>query len=689
MYKIAVLNVNFDRNYDNVLRFNSKTTRNAYFGIPGIFSAAPSCNFAVSSLLETSVVVRYMPPTADLKHLLMCNYAIIQNEENTDDLYFYFINRATQSSGNIVTLDLELDIFQTFYQDIEFSPCLIRRAHLDRFGAIEGTGSTAHISFKAGDTDDNLLYLGEDVPEPPKRITSRTKARPIAFDSATYDQWLADHVKAWVYVYLSPDTAITEGSTVVASTLYTDVQDSAIVSPLSGYKLPSAIVAFPICAEGYDIYIRHTSSSDVLWGGQNVLNWIQTISPYIQSIKLSPRPPFQHYGLGGTFPTESGISVVASGTDDYDKEYITINLTPTNEKVNGIVTYTSIGVAFLRYIPATGYQFDVEIPAPDIFTADGILLNEITSATVHDPDFNPKMYSERYREINVVNATGQSYTYSQQKLNAFNETLTIYYYESLTPDISRSFAAILDPTANGIYTRTAARALLGMISATDMSMPYSTDQLANYLAQNKNFFEQTKYNAGMGLARSLIGVGGGAAQSGISNLRANARNRLNIGAGVAGGAISASQNAASGFMSYAQQIRNMQYTADNMRSAPDQVNNANGSAILNMTISDVSIYVDVYEPLECDKIRINDIMHRFGYSVETIGNIKDYDNIRHYFNYVQAEIEEILGDIPVSQAVRDRFKTAFSNGVRFWNIENTDVEMFDFTPENYENRLVL
>lgn len=683
-YKIAVTNVNFDRNYDNVLRFNSKTERNTYFGIPAIFDNSPTCNFAVSSLLETSVVVRYDAAT-DLKHLLMCNYAIVQNVNKADELYFYFINEARQESGSIITLQLELDIFQTFYQDISFSPCLIRRAHLDRFGAIEGTGSTAHISFKAGDTDDNLLYLGEDVPEPPKRITSRTKARPIAFDNATYDQWLADHVKAWVYVYLSPDTAITEGSTVVASTLYTDKPSGSGVVPLSGYKLPSAIVAFPICAEGYDIYIRLTTGNDIMWGGQNVLNWIQTISPYIQSIKLSPRPPFQHYGLGGTFPEESGITVVASGTDDYDNEYITVNLTPTNEKVNGIVTNTALGVAFLRYIPATGYQFDVEIPAPDIFTSNGILVEGITSAAVHDPDFNPKMYSERYREVNVVNATGQSYTYSQQKLNAFNETLTIYYYESLTPDISRSFAAISDPTANGIYTRTAARALLGMISATDMSMPYSTDQLANYLAQNKNFFEQTKYNAGMGLARSLLGVGGGAAQSG---LRATAMNRLNIGAGVAGGAISAAQNAASGFMSYAQQIRNMEYTADNMRSAPDQVNNANGSAILNMTISDVSIYVDVYEPLECDKIRINDIMHRFGFSVEAVGNIKDYDNIRHYFNYVQAEVEEILGDTPVSQAVRDRFKEAFAAGVRFWNASASDVEMYDFGPENYEERLV-
>ena len=86
-YKIAVTNVNFDRNYDNVLRFNSKTERNTYFGIPAIFENSPTCNFAVSSLLETSVVVRYDAAT-DLKHLLMCNYAIVQNVNKADELYF-------------------------------------------------------------------------------------------------------------------------------------------------------------------------------------------------------------------------------------------------------------------------------------------------------------------------------------------------------------------------------------------------------------------------------------------------------------------------------------------------------------------------------------------------------------------------------------------------------------------------
>ena len=143
-------------------------------------------------------------------------------------------------------------------------------------------------------------------------------------------------------------------------------------------------------------------------------------------------------------------------------------------------------------------------------------------------------------------------------------------------------------------------------------------------------------------------------------------------------------------ITYQQQIQNMEYTADNMRNAPDQLKNANGSAILNITASeDIGIFIDIYEALKVDQIRVNDVMHRFGFSMNAIGNIKDYDHVRHYFNYVQAEVEEILGDTPVSQAVRDRFKEAFAAGVRFWNASASDVEMYDFGPENYEERLGL
>lgn len=680
-YKIAVLNVNFDRNYDNVLRFNSKATRNAYFGIPGIFSAAPSCNFAVSSLLETSVVVRYMPPTADLKHLLMCNYAIVQNEEDTDDLYFYFINRATQSSGNIVTLDLELDIFQTFYQDIEFSPCLIRRAHLDRFGAINNSSGTARVSFNGENTSDNFLFENEDVPEAPKILTSRTKAYPAAFQpnflsEDTNNLWIANNVRAWMYIYVSPGAEGLGTNTY----LYSDIDHTqAEFLPDTGYVLPSIILCAPIMRYGYAIEYRKanaTSTYGDLIGTQSTISWIENNSAFIQTIKLSFLPPWHYFGLNGAV---SSISVNRFETIN-EKETMIIDFNASNESVNDVSFHSPSASIQIHALPMKEYPFYATLPSySEIFVGSQavgyINVSTIVNATTHDLRLNPKMYAQKYREIRVAIATGEGYSYDQQRLNNYNPAtgaLNLRVFENLTPDISRIFSCVT-PSGNAGYEYTQ-NAYLGLMTSADMSLPYASDMLNEFLAQNKNFYEQTKYNAGMDLAKSMIGVGGNVARGAASG-------------GAVGAAIAGVQNAATSIMSYQQQIQNMQFSTDNMRAAPDQLKNANGSALLNISVQDLGVYVELYEPLECDKVRINDVMHRFGFSVEAVGNIKDYDNVRHYFNYIQAKIEEILGDTPVSQAVRDRFKTAFANGVRFWNIENTDVEMFDFTPENYENRL--
>lgn len=680
MYKIAVTNVNFDRNYDNVLRFNSKTERNTYFGIPAIFENSPTCNFAVSSLLETSVVVRYDAAT-DLKHLLMCNYAIVQNADKADELYFYFINEARQESGSIITLQLELDIFQTFYQDISFSPCLIRRAHLDRFGAIMSSSGTPRVNFNGENAADNYLFENEDVPEPPKILRSRTKAYPIAFEpnltaEDVDNKWIADNVRAWMYIYISPGAEGLGTNTY----LYTDIAHTQTeFLPDAGYELPSIILCAPIMKYGYAIEYRKANATSTYGDliGIKAISWIENNSAFIQAIKLSFLPPWHYFGFNGAV---SSISVNRYETIN-ERETMIIDFEGDNEAVNDVSYHSASTCIQIHALPLQGYRFSATLPSyDDIFVgaaASGYInVSQIVNATSHDLRLNPKMYAQKYREVRISIANnGDGYSYDQQRLNDYDSTagaLSLRVFENLTPDTSRIFALIL--AAGDLGYDDAQDAYLGLITSADMSMPYASDMLNEYLAQNKNFYEQAKYNAGMDLAKSMIGVGGNVVKGMTSG-------------GAIGAGISAVQSAATSIISYRQQIQNMQYSADNMRAAPDQLKNANGSALLNISVQDLGLYIELYEPLECDKVRINDVMHRFGFSVEAVGNIKDYDNIRHYFNYVQAEVEEILGDTPVSQAVRDRFKEAFAAGVRFWNASANDVEMYDFGPENYEERL--
>ena len=82
-----------------------------------------------------------------------------------------------------------------------------------------------------------------------------------------------------------------------------------------------------------------------------------------------------------------------------------------------------------------------------------------------------------------------------------------------------------------------------------------------------------------------------------------------------------------------------------------------------------------------EKEIINDYMCKYGFTVNRFGNPKDYDNIRHYYNYVKAQIDSISG-IAISNQARDDIRQRFANGVRFWKQDTIDYSM-----ENYEEWL--
>ena len=79
---------------------------------------------------------------------------------------------------------------------------------------------------------------------------------------------------------------------------------------------------------------------------------------------------------------------------------------------------------------------------------------------------------------------------------------------------------------------------------------------------------------------------------------------------------------------------------------------------------------------------IYNLMNLYGYTYNQLDNIKNIDNLRHYHNYVEADVTTISG-VSVSNAIREDIKSRFNQGVRFWNSDNIQYDM-----ENYENFLV-
>ena len=150
-YQIALTSVAFDNSYSNVLRFDTRGEQEAYFKVNTLFSSTTpvKVNFKVGSLFATNVVYDG-PADAYINELLNQNYCIIK--DNTADApikyYYYFITNAEQDCDNRIKLSLELDIFQTYYIDIEFGDSVIFKAHLNRF--IDNADGT--ISFDGTET---------------------------------------------------------------------------------------------------------------------------------------------------------------------------------------------------------------------------------------------------------------------------------------------------------------------------------------------------------------------------------------------------------------------------------------------------------------------------------------------------------------------------------------------------------
>lgn len=715
MYRVAITNVDFDRDYKNVLRFDTESDRNAYFGLSTLFNDKPLCNFKATSLVKTSITVNYL--TDDLTKLLNSNYVIVRNEENSSQYFFYFIDRAEQLSGYNIRVDLTLDIFQTYYIPLTFTPCKIERAHLDRFGEVDTVGGVKKVKFNAKNAADNYLFNVEDIPEPPKRLVGRRKVSLTALANDvnnTYNGWLSAHIRAWVWVYVSAgenfsfgggENPYYFGDNYDGLKIYT--RHDAILPSVSptyldysgGFTTPCRVLCVPICEPGYEFRVGDKSCNI-----NSLYTFLSKASAYIYMVKLSVCPPFFPSNPQGETSGYTAVITTGNGSDIPGNVFV-LNI-PQGElgaeapDVNGmqVKSWNSEGAVLNPFaLPMQMYDFRCSLAGqdmtPNIFESGGDYINvsDIVGAD-HSPRFNPKMYSEQYSEFSLTLCDGQRGVYSRQKLNRYSSDVRGKYIESFTPDITRYFGAFVDDDEDAIYNENVMKSLYGLIGSIDLSMPYASDMLNEFLATNKNFYEQGNFNAGMDFGKGVVGslfnmagnIAGGAAQVLSGNMGG-------VGS-IVSAPIQAVGDMVTAGMSYFQAVKNMEYTADNMRYAPDKLKSVGGNALYSMTIASIAIYVDWYEPLEADKVRINDVMHLYGYNVGAIGNIKDYDHGRINFNYVQAEIEEITSDtVTISQEIREAFVSAFARGVRLWNGERLgsgELAMYDFTPENYERRLL-
>lgn len=658
-YQIALTNVDFDNSYENCLRFDSRAEQEAYFKVNTLFVNLPLVNLDFGTLLTTQIVVkRSVIPTK----LMSYNYLIVKdNSENKDLSYlYYFINNIRYDTDDQVIIDVELDVINTYLIDVDFSNCFIEKAHLNRF--VENSDGT--ISFDG--TSNSQLFETEDALNLPKRLTKRTKLKLKATKNGTADEWLNNNVAFWVYIYVDKKYQYNVQDLTYKIQHQTTLDENGTVQV---YALPNGsfytseygVIAYPIYKSNKRLFVYRWDANFkwLLKISEDALGWFKSKNnntSYFYNLKFSLIPPFELSYLNCEVNNNGDLIINTPAGDNNNKYMQLINTHvilagASDEQLDnltgeGLITNVWQNIANIEtenYVIDTKYRFTK---------------NEIVGAN-KNIKFNPKLLGENFREL-VITTQGETFTYDVQKLN--DHIIKFLYTEPLQPEITKYYYRLKAP--QGLYVEDTAQNYMGVVGSVDNGQAIANDQFSNYLANNKNFWLQSNIK----IAEKTTGGIIGGAVAGFKT----------------GGIVGAITGAVGGSVMGVTDLINRELTVDNMKNAPQMLKNANGNVIFNMFVNDLALYVEEYDALDNEKEIVNDAMFKNGFTVNRLGNIKDYLNIRVYFNYVRARVENITSHLQLSNSVRQKFKNIFANGVRFWNVTE---QLFKYDKENYERWL--
>lgn len=677
-YEMALIDTPFDMTTHDTRYFNSQSEQQTYYlnkvaesGVPFCEMMAPNVN---SLTLQQQVYIndlRYYPSgttkVKDLNEILMKNYAIIRAMDGDTAVayYYYWVQNANVGDNNQALLDLKMDTIQTwhFYPDIVYSDCMIHKAHLNRW--IDNGNGT--VSFDG--TVNSKLFEREDIQNVAKRLTKRTRVginRHLGQNDL--NEWLNENIVAWLYLYLDPtfnynveEFISGQSVTTTMNKIKYRTRDTITQQTLTDDNtMPSNLIC--ICAPIYktsnkSIYIQSNSVRKRIsvTGIFNFLNLKKDDEPIngqyerVYASKISYTPPFSDGSL-------------SYNIDDNDCLCFTSNETPPAVSDESCVAY-GLG---------TDYFFNVFIQEPQITTQDYTVTkslsfskNEIINVAKNSK-FNPKLLSQDYFELRVNDSSENGFIYDYQKLNI--RTFNLYVTEPFTPDFSKVYIRINNLYENGLYIFDTNFNLTGYVDTNEASIVMPTSQYATMLANNKNFFEQNKYNRNFALGKSIVNIGSSLTKDVLRDDMLNASTNA-ISSGIQTG------------LDYAQSKINEKLTVDNLQNAPATIESAKGNVFFETMYSQYGVFVEEYDILPNEKEIINDYMDMYGFTYNQVDNIKNCDNIRYYHNYIEADLTNITG-ISISNTIREDIKNRFIQGIRFWNTDN-----IQYTLENYEQWL--
>lgn len=657
-YEIALINVFWEEEDIDTRFFESVGEQTNYFLMKASGKFSPLSNFPINNNIDTKIVYKDKNGR-DIRELVASNYAVVRryNGETNEVLeYRYYFAFCKQDSAGQVIVSLSLDDIQTNYFKYKDSinKCEIRRAHLNRF-INNGEGK-----YTFNNLTSSPLYLKEDLGEFPKRLIKRTKINltpDFGYGESKLNKWLNDNIMCWNYIFIrgnrnykaykyiySPEFGGSVSFEETEKLLNTIEYETGIIGT-------GAVICIPIYKSSNMIEIKGVLGDNVSLVNDSGLQKFRELNndaSFYFSNKISLRPPF----LSDVYQEGVDYDIVNGNLRLYRDINGTYDTTDKLKLKGCEVTYTSITTACISVNKSEG-QFQTEL-----FSSSKKIEFNVGEIVGVERDFrlNPKLLSNDYYDLNITNGTAEGFTYDFQKIGV--KDMQLFYTETLTPDITKAYTRLNSTTLNTggyVYYGESYKAFIGLLYSNDNSIPYDNDALQAMLANNKNYFIQNTFNRNLEAQKSFVATYG--SYSGML------------------------RNAFSSTLNYYQSKRNEDFNIDNMRHAPSEIKNVNGNALFANDVSEIGIYVEEYEALPQSLESANDYMYQFGFKYNRLGNIGDFDNIRYYFNYIEASINVI--NAPISIDEKRRLKDRFNKGVRFWNSDTIQYDM-----ENYERMLI-
>lgn len=689
-YDMGILNWEFGNDNQNTQWFKSQSEQISFFVEKANNHIAQIKAPNLDSLTITSQVYPNPEETKlNIFELANKNYAFIRKHDygkaaNEDDYYFYRITSARIGANRQVEYDLALDTFQTFMfrSGRKIPDCNILRAHLNRW--VSGSES-GYVKFNG--YDDSPLFEREELQNMSKRLVKRQYVSfnnqfrdPEDVEKDAADKWLDENVLYWVYFFVDPNHKYNfvnrdfkDHSQYLLPYTYTGVRGTTIPQhenlsyfTLNKSSIDSKFVAccIPIFKTNSNILIRYewkkidgstviylaeiTQDAEILFKEKNNQN------AYYFGYKISTVPPFkkmdypasQKYKIDGNTLTLFGEDIDEDGRIKFGNLYAVFQNKPESFRQAMFVVDIQ---------PNSVTSSEVTLKAKFEFPYDLLIGMPRIAAT----PFNPKLLNSDYYTLNVCDHTGNGYEYDLQKLN--KSKFYIEYSEPLVPGITVGYARIKD--TDGVYIADCADNYTGLVTNTDMTLTLATSQYQQMLANNKNYHSQNTDTLLQGLITTLSA---GAVAAGMTN------------------PVTAIGGTALGLLGVGLKYKNIGKTVDNMKSAPGQIQKASTSALMNIMVDRPGIYVEEYQILPNEQQMVNDEMFKNGFAYNRIDQIDKYTNTRYYFNYIQAEVEDIQG-VEMSNTAKQDLITRFANGIRMWNRKAPDYKYYlQYDLENYE-----